>query len=239
MDKQMKKRIKKYITWVLLVSMVALLAAMPLLASQKQVEEGHHASILSGKVARGDIQTHLMGGGVLSAQDPETVTVPLGVKLTEYLVKNGDTVKQGDPIAKVDRVSVMTAITQVQESLDELEEQLEDVREDTEKSSVKAIARATVKAVYGREGDDVQTVMLEHGALAAFSLDGLMAVQIPQLTALLGGDSVTVTFEDGREAEGRVESNLEGILTVTVKDGVKGIGIKQKEQETQDNDPSP
>ena len=224
MDKQMKKRIQKYITWILLVSMVALLAAMPLLASQKQEAEGPQASILSGNVERKDIETCLVGGGVLSPQSFETLTIPASVKLTEYLVQNGDYVKQGDAVAKVDRVTVMSAISQVQEQLAEISEELEDVRDESPSGSVKAIAQATVKAVYAQPGDNVQDVMLEHGALAALSLDGMMAVRLPVATGLAGGDSVKILFGDGREVEGRVESNLDGILTVTVKDNDFTLG---------------
>ena len=36
------------------------------------------------------------------------VTLAEGVKITGFLVKNGDMVKEGDPLATVDTVSVMT-----------------------------------------------------------------------------------------------------------------------------------
>lgn len=218
MEKQQKKRIKKYVSWILIVSIVALLAAMPLLASRSQEAEGPRVSVLTETVRRGDISTHLMGGGTLNALPGEALTVPQGVKLTEYLVKNGDTVAEGDVIAKVDRVSVMTAITQIQEKLEDIAEELEDIREESADTQVKAIAKATVKAVYAAEGDDVQKVMINHGALAVLSLDGMMAVRVDRLTALQGGDKVLVVMDDSQELEGRVESNLDGILTVTVKD---------------------
>ena len=45
-----------------------------------------------------------------------------------------------------------------------------------------------------------------------------MAVRIPCESTLSGGDGVCVTPENGTQVSGRVESNLEGILTVTVED---------------------
>ena len=66
--------------------------------------------------------------------------------------------------------------------------------------------------------------MLEHGALAAISLDDIMAVQIPRETDLEAGQRVTVLFSDDTEARGRVEKNLEGILTVTVEDDDYAVG---------------
>lgn len=218
MDKQRKKRIKRYTAWGLFGALTVALACMPLLAAGREAEDAPQASILSGTAETGEISTFLAGGGTLTGETPVEVTIPDGVKLTGYLVENGQTVSEGDPIAAVDRVSVMTAITQVQQVLDTLSEEAEALRGETAPAEVTALAGGTVKAVYGEKGDSVRDVMLEHGALAALSLDGLMAVQIVRSTALAMGDAVTVTFPEGSETEGRVESNLDGILTVTLED---------------------
>ena len=53
MDKAKKKRIKKIITWVLLVAMVAGLTAMPLLARTEAEEDGPKATVHSGTVETG------------------------------------------------------------------------------------------------------------------------------------------------------------------------------------------
>ena len=112
----------------------------------------------------------------------------------------------------------MTAITQVQETLELLKEELEDIRNDTENTKINATAGGTVKIIYAQVGENVQDVMLRDGALAVVSLDGLMAVRIQRNTKLTGGDKVCVTLADDTELEGRVASNLEGVLTVTVED---------------------
>ena len=218
MDNAKKKRIKKYVSWIVLVAVVALLAVMPLLARQDVEEDGPVVSILEGTVQMGDIETGLSGGGTLTAGDAMNVELPKGVKITEFLVHNGDIVSEGDPVAAVDKVSVMTAIVQVRDTLEYIQDEMADARDDKVASTISATAGGRVKEVYAQSGDSVQDVMLRHGALAVLSLDGLMAVDLEVKTTLASGDTVYVTLADGSEVSGRVESNLDGKLVVTVED---------------------
>ena len=110
MDKQRKKQIKRYIAWAATAALVLLLAVMPLLASGSGAQEGPQASILHTTPQRRTIETRLIGGGQLSGSTTDAVTIPEAIKLTDYLVGNGDTVKAGDPIARVDKVTVMAAL---------------------------------------------------------------------------------------------------------------------------------
>lgn len=224
MDKAKKKRVKKIVTWVLLAALVAGLAAMPLLARTEAEEDGPKATIHSGTVETGTISLALHGGGTLQAEDAEDVELPSGVKITEFLVRNGDLVKKGDPVATVDTVSVMTAITGVSETLDYIREQLEDAGDEKVDSTVVATAGGRVKQVFAQVGDRVEDVMLNSGALAVLSLDGRMAVKLQQTLPLITGDSVTVTLTDGTALEGRVESNLDGVAVITVEDKGYEIG---------------
>lgn len=225
MDKLKKRQVKKAVSWVCIVALVAFLAVMPLLAESEAAADGPQASILSGTVETSSIETVLHGGGTLASNDSVDVTIPTGVKLTEFLVRNGDVVTEGTPLAAVDRVSVMTAITGVQETMDYLVEQMNDADEEAP-DSIAAPAGGRVKLLYAQEGESVQEVMLRDGALAVLSLDGLMAVQIQRSTSLTTGDSVCVRLSDGSEVTGRVESSLGGTLVVTVEDAGYAVGEK-------------
>lgn len=219
-----KKQAKKYLSWVLMASVVLILACLPAFAAREEPDSGPQASILSAEAEIRDISTVIQGGGTLSAEDTLEITIPAGIKLKEYLISNGDVVSQGQPIAAVDRVSILSAIAQVQDAMASLQEQLNAVRNDTLPETVTASASGTVKMIYGAEGENAQDVMLRSGALAVLSLDGLMAVRLEADGALSGGDRVTVTLSDGTEVTGRVESNLEGILTVTLEDEGYAVG---------------
>ena len=224
MDKAKKKQIKKITTWVLLAALVAGLAAMPLVAKKEARSSGPEASIYSGTVGSGSVSTSLHGGGTLRTEGIEDVNLPSGVKITEFLVKNGDTVTEGTPLAAVDPVSVMTAITSVTETMEYLQEEMRSAKDEKVSSTVAATAGGRVKKVFALPGDSVQEVMLRDGCLALLSLDGLMAVKIEKKTALLTGENVTVTLEAGETVTGRVESNLDGVLVVTLEDDSYAIG---------------
>lgn len=221
-----KKQTRKYIKLGIAGAVVLLLAVMPMLASGDSTENGTQASILTATVEKKSINTQIIGGGQLSSEASLSVKIPENVKLTEYLVGNGDTVQEGDPIAKVDKVSVMTAITEVQDTLDYLADEIRDVSDDSASSSVKASAGGTVKVIYAEEGESVEDVMLDHGALAVLSLDDTMAVQIQRQSNLEAGDTVCVLLSDGEEVDGRVKSNTNGILTITMEDDDYSIGTK-------------
>ena len=226
MDKVQKKQRRRILAWVAAAGVVVLLAVLPMLASGNDADSGVQASILSATAEYRDVDMEIVGGGQLASEASVRVQIPEEVKLKEYLVGNGDTVSQGDPIATVDRVSVMTAITGVQETLDYLSEEIAGTSGDTAPDTVKALAAGTVKVVYAKEGESAADVMLEHGALAVLSLDDIMAVQLEVSTDLNPGDTVSVTVGDGEPVDGRVKSNLSGVLTVTFDDGDYAVGAE-------------
>ena len=224
MDKARKKNVKRVISLVCVVAIVVLLAAMPLLAKQEDTEDGPKASILTNTVTTGTINTELIGGGTLAEEDAVTISVPSAVKLTGFLVSNGQTVTEGTPVASVDRVTVMTAIEQVQETLEYLSGEIADAGNVSTTEKVNALAGGIVKIIYAEKGESVQKVMLEHGALAVLSLDGLMAVDLQIESTLAVGTAVTVTLSDGRSAFGKIAKNLAGEMTVTVADDGYPVG---------------
>ena len=224
MDKAKKTKLKRIIAAVCAVAVVAVLAAMPLIAKSEAEKDGPQASILSGTVQMGSIDTELIGGGQLAEEDAIDVKIPSAVKLTRFLVENGQAVTEGEAIAGVDRVTVMTAIAEVQDTLDILAEEIEAESEKDTDSTVTALAGGTVKILYAEKGESVQDVMLDHGALAVLSLDGLMAVDLTVEESVAVGTAVTVKFSDGTEAGGKVALSLAGDVTVTVEDDDYPVG---------------
>ena len=223
MDRQQRKRV---IAAVCAVALVVALAVMPMLAANSSEEDGPKQSILSGKAELGSITKQLHVGGMLSEDDAVAIRLPDGVKIKEFLVENYSAVSKGDALASVDQVTVMTAISGVQETLDYLKEEIEAASNNTVSKTVTAAAGGKVKAVYAEKGDDVAAVMTEYGALAVISLDDMMAVEIETKAELSAGDRVWVGFEDGTEVSGRVESAFEGTAVITVEDENYPIGAK-------------
>ena len=224
MNRTKKKRIKQILICVCIVTVVAFLAAMPLIAKQKPAEDGTKVTILSDTAQHGKINKELIGGGVLTEEAGVAISVPAAVKLKSFLVQNGDAVTAGTPVAEVDRVTVMKAISQVQETLEHLSEQIKEAGKTDGTETLTALAGGTVKILYAQEGDSVRDVMLEHGALAVLSMDGLLAADIITDSDTQVGKPVTVSLPDGKTVTGRVAKNLNGVMTVTIEDRSYNLG---------------
>lgn len=224
MDKTKKKNVRRYILWGVLAVVVAGLAMLPALARQQDAQDGPVASVLEATVKEGSVQATVRGGGTLEAGDGEDIELPVDVKITEFLVKNGQEVKKGDPVAKIDKVSALTAVTEIRTSMAAVEKQMETFSDEKSASTVTAPAGGRVKAIYANPGDSVSAVLVEHGALALLSLDGRMCVTLTVSSQLIPGDSIPVTLDSGKTVTGRVESNLNGELTVTIADNGYAVG---------------
>lgn len=224
MDKTKKKNVRRYILWGVLAVVVAGLAMLPALARQQDAQDGPVASVLEATVKEGSVQATVRGGGTLEAGDGEDIELPPDVKITEFLVKNGQEVKKGDPVAKIDKVSALTAVTEIRTSMAAVEKQMETFSDEKSASTVTAPAGGRVKAIYANPGDSVTQVLVEHGALALLSLDGRMCVTLTVSSQLIPGDSIPVTLDSGKTVTGRVESNLNGELTVTIADNGYAVG---------------
>lgn len=213
-----KKRIRR-IAIVVGVLAAVLIAAVLILRRQVRVnfamDEGE---VLSATVERGTISTVVSGSGMLENVDTETVTLPEGVEVTEILAQFGESCREDELLATVDMASVRSAMSTLQSELDALDDEISQAEGDTVSSYISAGVAGRVKAIYAGEGSGVADVMLDKGALAVLSLDGLMAVETETDSSLKAGEKVLVSFPDGSQVEGSVKSNVEGILTVTVED---------------------
>lgn len=156
------------------------------------------------KVTVGSISTTISGTGTLSAQETESVSLPVSVLLRSLCVAEGDTVAEGDVLAYLDLTSIMTAMNELQTQLEELDDDIAAAAKETVDSVIKSTVTGRVKAVYCENGDSVLSVMYEHGALLTLSLDGYMAVNVPAQD-VAAGDQVTVTLSDGSAYPGTVD----------------------------------
>ena len=218
MKKTKNKNIRRVIGFILLAALVAGLAAMPLLTADKVPEAEFPLSILRAEAEQRELVLDLRSGGTLTEEEAVTVTVPSEVKLTAFLVKNGDAVKEGAPIATVDRVTVMSAIAAAQEAMEDLAAKLEKERSSSSTDTLKAPG-GLVKKVYAQAGDSAEEVMREYGALATLSLDGLMKLELRLDEALPEGRLQVRIGEQTLNAT--VIGLLDDALTVTFQD--KGI----------------
>jgi len=221
LSKNKKKRRRRIIRTVLIViGAVAAILIGAVAYLRHQVEERFAAAaadVKSHTVTTGTIHTVVSGSGTLTQVDVETISVPSGVKITEVLVENRDSVSAGEVLATVDMASVMTTLADTQEQLDALDKKIADAKGDTVSSQITAGVTGRVKQILAQKGSDVTACMAENGALAYISLDGHMAVDV-ETDALEKGSLVTVLRADGSTLAGTVASSLNGKATVLVTD---------------------
>ena len=221
LSKSKKQRRRKTIRTVVLAAVIVIvILTAAVLVLRRRVREQFaitNTEVMSAAAERGTISTVVSGSGTLENVDTEIVSLPEGVEVTEILASFGDTVAQGDLLVTVDMATVRTAMSQLQEEIDQLDDEITAAEGDHVSSYISAGVAGRVKAIYAQEGTAVADTMAEHGALAVLSLDGHMAVEIPA-GDLEEGDAVTVVRQDGTTVEATVESLAGETATILLTD---------------------
>lgn len=212
-----KKLIRTVVTIIVIIAIILVVGVSVLRRQVREQFGGEAQEVLGEQAKRGTISTVVSGSGMLLNVDTETITVPAGVEVTEILVEYGDTVEEGDLLAVVDMATVRTAMSELQEEIEDLDDRITDAEGDTVSSYVSAGVPGRVKIIYGETNMLVEDAMVDHGGLAVISLDGYMAVDI-ETDAVSEGDAVAVILSDGEEMEGTVKSVVGKTATILVTD---------------------
>ncbi len=215
-----KKKRKMILTLVVVIAVILIAVTVAIVVLRQRVSDSVSSSeseVLSAEVTTGSISTTVSGSGTLTDEAVESIDIPSSLEIVDYYVEEGDTVSEGDLIATVTNASLLTALSDAQESLDELDEELEDAAGDEVDSTISASVSGRVKYIAVSSGDDVATVMYESGSLMLLSLDGYMAVDV-ETDSLSVNDSVIVTDSDGTEYSGTVDAISDGAATVLITD---------------------
>ncbi|MGI6012221.1 MAG: biotin/lipoyl-binding protein [Ruminococcus sp.] len=173
-------------------------------------------------VRTGDISNTIVGTGNLENEETSSVTIPSGVTIDEVLVESGDTVSAGDVLATVDESSVLGAMANVQDQIDELDGELSECADEDEQELTAGIS-GRIKRIYVQEGEDAAACIADNGALILISADGLMAVDLSGISKVEEEDEVTVTLSNGTVKEGEVETVSGENCTVTLSDSGTGM----------------
>ena len=181
-------------------------------------------AVKEASAEKGSISKTIVGTGNLEADTPVNVTVPSGVVIDEVKVESGDHVSAGDVLATVDNASVLSAMRDVQEKIENLDGVINETKDETEAGELTASVDGRVKRIYVSQGSSIADSMLENGAVMLLSIDGKMAVKLELTGAAAEGDSVTVLLLDGSEKTGTIESIDGSTCVITFSDSGVGIG---------------
>ena len=221
LEKRKRKRKRKAIrTVVIIVLLLAAALALGVPFLRRKVAKsvtGDEKEVTSAQASIGSISTQVSGTGTLINVDEESISVPAGVAIDEITVSAGETVKEGQVLARVNSVSVLNAMDDIEDQMSSLDNEIYEASADTVDNYIQSGVEGRVKIIYAQIGDDVVACMAEHGALAVLSLDGYLDVQFPSAD-LVAGTGVEVRLEDGTELDGTVESVIGDTVTVLVSD---------------------
>jgi Membrane-fusion protein len=169
------------------------------------------------QIMRGNLQKTVTGTGSLSISEQKKVTLDFDVQLDEALVKAGEAVGSGMPLATVNQDSLKTAIDTLNTEINDLDTSMATLGTSYSNTAyIKSPIEGRVKEIYGEKGDLTQETVAENGGLVLLSVDGLMEVTI-ETSDLKVGESVRVT-EDRFTYAGSVETVTGGKATITFPD---------------------
>lgn len=213
-----QKRIRK--TLIILLSVGIVLTGGVLFFRQRVQEQfaaNNQKEVESAEVTVGSIKTTISGSGNLTSEGVLDVEIPTIITVEDTLVEAGDTVEEGQLLATVNVSSALSALKELQEELEDLDDQIHSASDDAASSYIYAGVAGRVKAIFVEEDDDVSAAIAEHGALILLSLDGYMAVDIPA-GSLAVGDEVDVTDSEGETYEGTVSKVEDETATILITD---------------------
>jgi len=228
-DTENAKKNKALARKIIAVSVVAMLAALSIvlivLTKKKEASDDSvraDESIMEASAKTASMAHIVTAGGSISGETEVEEYYPSGLEITDYLVSEGDTVNAGDPVAEVDRVSVMNTIAEIQDVIASLDSRLEELS--GEKSDeLLTTATGRIKKIYAEAGKTVVDVVKENGALMLLSLDGNMAVDIETDEDFNIGEKVNVTLGE-ETVTGSVEALKEEMVTFTIDDEYGSLG---------------
>ena len=217
--KKSKKQIVMMVLTGVILAAIAITLGTRFLKKQVNTQFASRSSdeVLTATVTTGSISTTVAGSGQLQDDDVETVEIPDGVEIKNVYVSRGDTVEEGEILASVNTATVISAMADLQEQLDDLDDDLLSAKSSTVSSYITAGLSGRVKAIYVEKGDDVASVMYNQDALMLISMDGYMAVDM-ETDAVKQEDEVSVILSDGTVKDGTVSEVEKGVATILVTD---------------------
>lgn len=177
---------------------------------------------LSAQASVSDLSTRVSGTGSLTDSDTEEYEIPENVDIDEVVVEVGDTVKEGDVIAKININSVLAAMYDIQKKISDIDSKLQKAADQKAATQLKAPVKGRVKAIYVKKNSNVVSTMSSKNALMILSLDGYMSVEV-DAGDLKAGKKVKVQFKK-KSFTGTVKSVSNGKAKVLLTDNGTTLG---------------
>ena len=220
-----KKKRRKWPWVVLAIVAVLLLAVVVLIRRARLAAEA--VTYESYTVTKGSITSTITGSGRLQSADAENIDIPQDVTIADVAVSVGDSVKVGEVLATFDTESLAGRAATLSGQLASIDMELARMANAKTADTVYAPLAGRLKVLFVSVGDDVLGAIVENGALALISTDGLMQLEIITEQALALSDEVRVEWAEGSDTGAVAAKTANGYL-ITLDDDKAPYGASAK-----------
>ncbi len=145
-----------------------------------------------------DMQAIVRGSGTVESGQTLDVYAPANVTIAEVYAENGDEIKTGDKIAKIDSDAYLEAVNAINDSIEQIDNSIGSLYSSKGSTALYSSVKGTVKEVYINQDDYIEAVMNSAGCLMVISADNnmRMEVTVDDAAKYVIGQSVVVKAGD-------------------------------------------
>ena len=129
-------------------------------------------------VERDTIGSTVEGSSNIESVDVKYVDVLKSLSIKDIIVKEGDSVNEGDLIATFTNASINSEISKIQSQIDSIDKQIKKSKEKKASTKIKTSLDGRVKVINVEKDSLIDSVMYDKGNLMVISLDGHLAVDV-------------------------------------------------------------
>lgn len=220
-----KRKGNKKVIAVVVIAVIAAAAVVMWLVLRKKKTSSADASVKTTTVTKGDLTSGISSSGTITAKNSYSITSLATGKIVEADFEEGDMVKKGQVLYRIDAASAETELKNAKNSYERARANYEDAVKELEEATVLyegGVYRATregyIKKLYIASGDKVSG----NTQLADIYSESSMKIKVPFLSsdaAQIGaGNDAVLTLSDTLEqVAGRVETVSS--MTETIEGG--------------------
>ena len=217
-----KKKSKKRMIILIGILVIVALLVVGYLRMRGNLNELAKTTYQIVDVERGTIEVRVKGAGAVEPLYDNIVYASFSGTVDEVLAENGDVVSAGDVIVKFTSDTLEKERDTLEAQIDEIDTAIKMLRSTAGSEYIYSPVAGVVKTVFAQDGDTVDIVMAQHGALAVVCPDELMQTVIDASDSLSLGEKVTVTV-DTKSVEGEVYS-IADMAVIRFEDDDFGVG---------------
>ena len=202
---------KKWIAIIVIAAVVVALIAGAAANSRRKKKTDTSSAIKSVKVTAGTIKNTITASGTLAEADSTDVKIPSGLTIKKVLVEEGDEVKKGDALAKVDQTSVKEQIYSVRSSISSIDSTLKSIKK---KSGSKYTSQREMLNAQKKDLNKALTRLqkIEKSGKITSTVSGTV-----QSVNVADSDSSSTTTQSSTDQSSSITSALSGITGMSTK----------------------